>query len=145
MSSFLSLQVLIDFLGADPDRPIVLGRVFTTTTPPPYELPKFKMVSGLRSESYPKPKKSGAARMGGGPLAEPSSTSSAAPALACANDTSAPSSSPAGVPDAPLGGGPTPIGLGGVGDSKGLMESELRQRHIKWLVNSKVADVRDGQ
>ena len=31
------------------------------------------------------------------------------------------------------------MGLGGVGDSKGLMESELRQRHIKWLVNSKVA------
>ncbi len=33
------------------------------------------------------------------------------------------------------------MGLGGVGDSKGLMESELRQRHIKWLVNSKVAGV----
>ncbi|WP_317616522.1 NAD(P)/FAD-dependent oxidoreductase [Marilutibacter maris] len=37
------------------------------------------------------------------------------------------------------------MGLGGVGDSKGLMESELRQRHIKWLVNSKVAEVRDGE
>ena len=36
------------------------------------------------------------------------------------------------------------MGLGGVGDSRGLMESELRQRHIKWLVNSKVAEVRDG-
>ncbi len=33
------------------------------------------------------------------------------------------------------------MGLGGVGDSKGLMESELRQRHIKWLVNSKVTGV----
>ena len=33
------------------------------------------------------------------------------------------------------------MGLGGVGDSKGLMESELRQRHIKWLVNAKVASV----
>lgn len=33
------------------------------------------------------------------------------------------------------------MGLGGVGDSKGLMESELRQRHIKWLVNSKVTRV----
>ncbi|HET9473276.1 MAG TPA: FAD/NAD(P)-binding oxidoreductase [Steroidobacteraceae bacterium] len=30
------------------------------------------------------------------------------------------------------------MGLGGVGDSKGLMESELRQRHIKWLVNSRI-------
>lgn len=36
------------------------------------------------------------------------------------------------------------MGLGGVGDSKGLMESEMRQRHIKWIVNSKVAEVRDG-
>lgn len=33
------------------------------------------------------------------------------------------------------------MGLGGVGDSKGLMESELRQRHIRWLVNAKVASV----
>ena len=31
------------------------------------------------------------------------------------------------------------MGLGGVGDSKGLMESELRQRHIKWITNSKIA------
>ena len=37
------------------------------------------------------------------------------------------------------------MGLGGVGDSKGLMESELRQRHIKWLVNSKVAGVTAGE
>ncbi|MEO5566710.1 MAG: FAD-dependent oxidoreductase [Luteimonas sp.] len=37
------------------------------------------------------------------------------------------------------------MGLGGVGDSKGLMESELRQRHIKWIVNAKVAEVRDGE
>lgn len=33
------------------------------------------------------------------------------------------------------------MGLGGVGDSKGLMESELRQRHIKWLTNAKVTSV----
>ncbi len=30
------------------------------------------------------------------------------------------------------------MGLGGVGDSKGLMESQLRQRHIKWITNAKV-------
>lgn len=30
------------------------------------------------------------------------------------------------------------MGLGGVGDSKGLMESELRQRHIKWITSAKV-------
>jgi type VI secretion system secreted protein VgrG len=61
-------EVLVDFLGADPDRPLVMGRVFTTTTPPPYELPKYKTVSGLRSETYPRPKSGGAARMGGGPV-----------------------------------------------------------------------------
>jgi sulfide:quinone oxidoreductase len=37
------------------------------------------------------------------------------------------------------------MGLGGVGDSKGLMESELRQRHIKWIVNARVAEVRAGE
>jgi type VI secretion system secreted protein VgrG len=69
-------EVLVDFLGADPDRPLVMGRVFTTTTPPPYELPQYKMVSGMRSESYPRPSASGGqARMGGGPLAPPPSAS----------------------------------------------------------------------
>jgi sulfide:quinone oxidoreductase len=33
------------------------------------------------------------------------------------------------------------MGLGGVGDSKGLMESELRRRHIKWLTNARIARV----
>ncbi len=33
------------------------------------------------------------------------------------------------------------LGLGGVGDSKGLLESECRHRHIKWHTNSKVASV----
>ena len=37
------------------------------------------------------------------------------------------------------------MGLGGVGDSKGLMESELRKRHIHWMVNCKIAEVRDGE
>jgi len=36
------------------------------------------------------------------------------------------------------------MGLGGVGDSKGLMESEMRQRHIKWITNAKIAAVSDG-
>jgi sulfide:quinone oxidoreductase len=36
------------------------------------------------------------------------------------------------------------MGLGGVGDSKGLMESELRQRHIQWITNAKVTGVEDG-
>ncbi len=36
------------------------------------------------------------------------------------------------------------LGLGGVGDSKGMMESELRQRHIPWICNAKVSKVEDG-
>jgi sulfide:quinone oxidoreductase len=37
------------------------------------------------------------------------------------------------------------MGLGGVGDSKGLMESEFRQRHIKWITNAKILGVTAGQ
>ena len=37
------------------------------------------------------------------------------------------------------------MGLGGVGDSKGLMESEMRQRHIKWITNAKVKEVLAGE
>ncbi len=37
------------------------------------------------------------------------------------------------------------MGLGGVGDSRGLMESEFRQRHIQWVVNAKISEVRDGE
>ena len=33
------------------------------------------------------------------------------------------------------------LGLGGVGDSKGLLESEFRQRHIKWVTNAVVQSV----
>ena len=36
------------------------------------------------------------------------------------------------------------MGLGGVGDSKGLMESELRQRHINWICNAKITGVETG-
>ena len=37
------------------------------------------------------------------------------------------------------------LGLGGVGDSKGLMESELRNRHIKWICNAKVLEVTEDK
>jgi sulfide:quinone oxidoreductase len=33
------------------------------------------------------------------------------------------------------------LGVGGVGDTKGVLESEMRQRHIKWVVNAKVDKV----
>lgn len=37
------------------------------------------------------------------------------------------------------------LGLGGVGDSKGMMESELRNRHIKWITNARTTKVEDGK
>ena len=37
------------------------------------------------------------------------------------------------------------LGLGGVGDSKGLMESAMRDRHIKWICNAKVTKVEAGK
>jgi sulfide:quinone oxidoreductase len=36
------------------------------------------------------------------------------------------------------------LGLDGVGDTKGLLESEMRNRHIKWITNAKVTRVEDG-
>ena len=36
------------------------------------------------------------------------------------------------------------LGLDGVGDTKGLLESELRQHHIKWITNAKVDKFTDG-
>lgn len=37
------------------------------------------------------------------------------------------------------------LGLGGVGDSKTLLESEFRQRHIKWITNAKTTRVEAGK
>jgi len=37
------------------------------------------------------------------------------------------------------------LGLGGVGDSKGMLESEMRQRHISWITNAKVIKVEAGK
>jgi len=36
------------------------------------------------------------------------------------------------------------LGLDGVGDTKGLLESELRDRHIKWITNARVTSVEEG-
>lgn len=36
------------------------------------------------------------------------------------------------------------LGLGGVGDSKSMLESELRNRNIKWVTNATVDKVEDG-
>lgn len=37
------------------------------------------------------------------------------------------------------------LGLGGVGNSKGLLEAEMRDRHINWICNAKISKVEDGK
>ncbi len=37
------------------------------------------------------------------------------------------------------------LGLDGVGDTKGLLESEMREKHIKWLTSSRVKKVEGGK
>ncbi len=37
------------------------------------------------------------------------------------------------------------LGLGGVGNSKGLLESEFRHRHISWITNAKVTRIEKGK
>lgn len=37
------------------------------------------------------------------------------------------------------------LGLGGVGDSKGLLESAMRQRHIPWITNAKTKKAEAGK
>ncbi len=37
------------------------------------------------------------------------------------------------------------LGLGGVGDSKGMLESEFREHHIKWVTNGKVTKLEAGK
>ncbi len=37
------------------------------------------------------------------------------------------------------------LGLDGVGDTKGLLESEMRERHVKWITNARVTEVTEGR
>ena len=37
------------------------------------------------------------------------------------------------------------LGLGGVGDSKGMLESELRNHHMQWITNAKTTKVEAGK
>ncbi len=37
------------------------------------------------------------------------------------------------------------LGLDGVGDTRGLLESEMRQRHIKWIASSRIKAVEAGR
>ncbi|MBN1931349.1 MAG: type VI secretion system tip protein VgrG [Desulfobacterales bacterium] len=44
-------EVIVDFLEGDPDRPIIIGRVYHGTNSPPYPLPDEKTKSTLKSDS----------------------------------------------------------------------------------------------
>jgi type VI secretion system secreted protein VgrG len=46
-------EVIVDFLGGDPDTPVVVGRVYTGVRQVPYTLPANKTQSGLKSYSSP--------------------------------------------------------------------------------------------
>ncbi|WP_437312038.1 type VI secretion system Vgr family protein [Sorangium sp. So ce388] len=46
-------EVIVDFLGGDPDRPIIVGRVYTSLQKTPYRLPDNKTQSGWKSSSSP--------------------------------------------------------------------------------------------
>jgi type VI secretion system secreted protein VgrG len=44
-------EVIVDFLEGDPDQPIIVGSVYNAEMMPPYELPKNKTQSGVKSRS----------------------------------------------------------------------------------------------
>jgi len=46
-------EVLVDFLEGDPDRPIVVGRVYNAEQMPPFKLPDDKTQTGFKSRSSP--------------------------------------------------------------------------------------------
>ncbi|WP_437677022.1 type VI secretion system Vgr family protein [Sorangium sp. So ce131] len=46
-------EVLVSFLGGDPDQPIVVGRVFNAKNVVPYKLPEHKTRSSWKSQSSP--------------------------------------------------------------------------------------------
>jgi len=37
------------------------------------------------------------------------------------------------------------LGLGGVGDSRGMLESELRDKHIQWITNARIDGIEEGR
>jgi type VI secretion system secreted protein VgrG len=45
-------EVIVSFIEGDPDRPLITGRVYNDNLMPPFELPKHKTRSGIRSKTY---------------------------------------------------------------------------------------------
>jgi type VI secretion system secreted protein VgrG len=44
-------EVVVSFLGGNPDRPLITGSVYNDVNLPPWEMPKHKTVSGVKSQS----------------------------------------------------------------------------------------------
>ena len=47
-------EVVVHFEDGDPDRPLITGAVYNPDQMPPFDLPAGKMISGFRSNTYPK-------------------------------------------------------------------------------------------
>ncbi len=46
-------EVVVDYLGGDPDKPLVVGCLYNSLHTPPFKLPDHKATSGMRSDSTP--------------------------------------------------------------------------------------------
>lgn len=45
-------EVLVIFMNGDPDQPVIVGRTYMATQPPPYELPKHKTRMTIKSQTH---------------------------------------------------------------------------------------------
>ncbi|MCC6527271.1 MAG: type VI secretion system tip protein VgrG [Polyangiaceae bacterium] len=49
----VGMEVVVVFEGGDPDKPMVLGSLYNGTHPPPFQLPRDRTRSGIRTQSSP--------------------------------------------------------------------------------------------
>jgi type VI secretion system secreted protein VgrG len=45
-------EVIVSFVDGDPDQPIISGRTYPATNPPPYELPRHKTRMSIKSQTH---------------------------------------------------------------------------------------------